>query len=130
MTKMVLSEPDSGKSYQIELDDKKMDKIIGKKVGETLSGDILGLSGYEVKLTGGSDKDGFPMRKDLSGMRRPKILLRGGPGYRPKEKGLIRRKRVRSNTYVKEISQINAVVVKKGSKELEELVAAMKKKQE
>ncbi len=126
MAKMVISDPESGKAYNIELDDKKMESIIGKKIGDTISGDFLGLSGYEIKLTGGSDKDGFPMRKDVPGMRRPKILMRRGPGYRPKERGLIRRKRVRSNTYVKEIAQINAVVVKKGSKDLEEIIGAQK----
>jgi len=130
MAKMVLSDPESGRAWNIELKDKVFEKIIGKKIGDIIKGSDIGFPGYEIRLTGGTDRDGFPMRRDLEGARRPKLLLRRGPGYRPKEKGVIRRKRVRGNVYVKEIAQINAVIVKKGKTPVEEIVEKLKEEQE
>jgi len=53
------------------------------------------LSGYTLKLTGGTDKDGFPIRPDLPGPARRKILVAGGVGFRPTHDGERRRKSMR-----------------------------------
>lgn len=120
---MVLSDPETGKAYNIELGEEEMNAVVNKRIGDEIGGDALGLKGYKLKLTGGTDKDGFSMRRDLDGVRRPKLLLRSGPGFRPREKGLIRRKRVRSHTFVRDVAQVNAVVTKKGSKSLEKILS-------
>ena len=79
----------------------------GKRIGEVVDADIIGLGGYELEITGGSDKDGMPMRKDVSGSARKRILITSPPGYRPKEKGKRRRKSVRGNEISTEISEFS-----------------------
>ncbi len=112
----------NGKSYSVELDEKKSKSFIGLEMGKVLEVTQLGLAGYKIQITGGSDKDGFPMCSYIHGRVRARVLLSKGPGYRPKEKGLERRKRVRGRTITPEIVQINAKVVEKGEKSLEELL--------
>jgi len=121
LQKLIISDS-NGKSYSIELDEKKSKSFIGLEIRKVLDASQLGLAGYKIQITGGSDKDGFPMRSDVHGRVRARILLSSGPGYRPKEKGLRRRKRVRGRTITPEIVQINAKVVERGEKSLEELL--------
>lgn len=106
--KIVISEPKSRKSYQIEKD---VPLLIGKKIGDTFDGSSLGLAGFVLQITGGSDKDGFPMRHDLQGTARKKVLLASGSGYNPKRKGVKRRKYVRGNTVSEDIAQVNCRIV-------------------
>lgn len=128
MQKVIISDAETGKSYSMELDETKARSFIGASIGKVVDGAAIGLSGYQLEITGGSDKDGFPMRADLPGRVRQKIFLSSGPGYKPKAEGLRRRKMVRGNTISPEIVQINAKVVKKGEKPLEELIAVPKEK--
>jgi small subunit ribosomal protein S6e len=110
---------DKEKSYQIVSDS---EQLFGKKIGDKVKGDSIGLPGYEIEITGGSDKEGFPMRKDLSGTKRKKSLLTGGVGFRPTRKGMKRRKSVRGNTISEDIVQINCKVITKGKKTISELL--------
>ena len=41
---------------------------VAEKIMEKIDGNTLGLSGYELQITGGSDKSGFPMRRDIEGV--------------------------------------------------------------
>jgi len=120
--KMVVSEPETRKSYQLEVDQSKAAGLIGKKIGEEFNGDLAGLTGYTLKITGGTDKDGFPMRPDVQGAVKKRVLLANPPGFHPKIKGQRKRKTIRGNTISDSIVQINAVITKKGEKVLEELV--------
>jgi small subunit ribosomal protein S6e len=120
--KFVVSDPEKRLSYQVEVEQEKAMGLIGKKIGDEFNGDIIGLPGYVLKITGGSDKDGFPMHPDVEGIGRKRILLAGPPGFHPRLKGERRRKTVRGNTISEDIVQINCKVVKKGEKPLEELV--------
>lgn len=124
--KVVVSDPKSRKAYQKEVD-QGQSGLIGKKIGEKVSGNNLGLSDYELELTGGSDKEGFPMRKDVEGTARKKVLLANAPGFHAKIQGQRKRKSVRGNTISPDISQINAKVVKAGAKTLDELIGAKPK---
>ncbi len=127
--KLVVADPETGKTYQKELD-KNQEKILyGYKIGDRIKGDQLGLVGYELVITGGSDKDGFPMRSDLHGTTRKRVLLSKGPGFHPRRKGERRRKTVRGNTIAEDIAQVNAKVVKKGEKPLEALMGKEEKKE-
>jgi len=119
--KVVISDPKSKKAYQREVD-QAQSGLSGKKVGEKVSGSGLGLDGYELEITGGSDREGFPMRPDVEGLGRKKIILTSPPGYHPKHAGRRKRKSVRGNTVSMSISQVNVKVVKSGSKKLEELL--------
>jgi len=122
LQKMVISDPETGKAYNLELDEAKAKVLLGLEIGSVLDASPLGLTGYKLEITGGSDKDGFPMRRDLKGAVRRRLLLSAGPGYRPREKGLRRRKRVRGRAITPDIVQVNVKVVKRGKKSLEELL--------
>lgn len=120
MFKVVISDP-KGKSYQKEIPDNEEKNFYGLKIGQTFRGEIMGLTGYEFKITGGTDKDGFPMRSDIHTGTRKRILVANGPGFRPTRDGLRRRKTIRGNTISNEIMQINTIVIKSGNKSLEDI---------
>ncbi len=131
--KFVIS--DGKKSWQIEKDQKDA-PIIGKRLGEVVDGGFLGLDGYELLITGGSDKDGFPMRADIEGQMRRQFLITKGIGFSGKKKekkgkykieGIRRRKMLRGNTIADDIAQINCKVTKAGSKPLEEMFGKSEK---
>jgi small subunit ribosomal protein S6e len=122
--KLVVSDPKTRKSYQKEVGE---EGLVGKKVGEKVQGSLAGLEGFELEVTGGSDKDGFPMRGDVEGTGRKKILISGPPGFHPKSHGMRKRKSVRGNTVSEDIVQINTKVVKYGKKSLVQVFGAKKK---
>ena len=128
--KFVVSDPQTRKSYQIEVDQSKAIGIIGKKIGEEFNGDIIGLSGYTLVVTGGTDKDGFPMHPDVEGPGKRRVLLSGPPGYYPKMKGQRKRKTVRGNIISEDIVQINCKIIKKGEKPIEEILGKKEEKKE
>jgi small subunit ribosomal protein S6e len=118
-----------GKSYQVEKDQKDA-PVLGKKLGDKVDGSFLGLNGYELEITGGSDKDGFPMRPDIEGVMRRRILLEKGIGFRADVKGLRRRKMVRGNTIAQDIAQVNCKVTKAGHAHLDEVLGKKEKAEE
>lgn len=123
--KLVISDPQTKKAYQKEIE-QGPSGLTGKKIGDMFSGDIMGLTGYELQITGGSDRDGFPMRRDVTGTVRKRILLAYGPGFHPRLKGQRKRKSIRGNTISPEIAQINAKITKHGAKPIEELLGVKK----
>ena len=68
---------------------------------------LVGLEG-KIKITGGSDKSGVPMRVDVLGAARKRVLIPKGVGLQQTEKGLRKRKILRGNTISEEIYQINS----------------------
>ncbi len=128
--KIVVSEPTTRKAYQIEIDAAKSAALIGKKISEEFGGDLIGLNGYTLKITGGSDNSGFPMRPELPGSSRRNSLLKNTPGFHPKWKGQQKRRLVCSNTISQSISQVNVKVTKAGEKKLEEIVPKKEKAEE
>jgi len=126
--KIVVSNPETGKSYQKELEASQEKTVHGKRIGDPIKGDTLGLVGYELELTGGSDQQGFPMRVDLHGTSRKRLLLSGGPGYKAKRKGERKRKSIRGNTFANDIAQVNLKVVKTGKDKLEKLFGKAEEK--
>lgn len=120
--KLVISEGE--KSHQIEVKEAQSKNLIGLKIGEEIEASLVGLTGYKLKITGGSDKNGFPMKRDVDGPRRIKSLLSGGIGFKPKMDGQRRRKTVRGNTVSDDIVQINTIVTEKGAKSIDELLGS------
>ncbi|HEY9205233.1 MAG TPA: 30S ribosomal protein S6e [Candidatus Methanoperedens sp.] len=119
--RVVVSDGKTAQAYQVAVSGAAANKFIGKNIGETISAETLGLAGYTIKLTGGTDKDGFPMRGDLPGPARRKILIAGGVGYHPKADGVRKRKSMRGREISSDIAQINAVIVEYGQKPLSEI---------
>lgn len=121
--KVVVSDPETGKSYKVEARDPEARRLIGLKIGDKFSGEIVGLPGYELQVTGGTDRDGFPMRADISGTGRTSVLLSGGAGFSPRKRGERRRKMVRGCRISEAIVQVNTKIVKRGEKPIEEILA-------
>ncbi len=119
--KVVISDPKTGRAYQKVISGANANKLLGKEVGDKINGTIVELPpDYELQITGGSDKDGFPIRPDIPGSVRKRILLSGGVGYNPKEKGIRKKKMVRGRVISRDIVQINMKVIKHGKIPLEE----------
>ncbi len=116
--KLVISDPKEKKAYQVELKSPDADRLFGKRIGDSINGEIINTPGFEFKVTGGSDKQGFPMRADVMGTRRIRVLLSQGPGIKIKRKGERRRKSIRGNQISDDVSQINLKVIKHGKKPL------------
>ena len=117
----IVSDPITRKAYKIEADQDKAAGIVGKVIGDKFNGDIIGLSGYEIQITGGTDKDGFPMHPQIHGPGRKNVVLSYPPGFHPKIKGQRKRKMVRGNTISLDIVQINCKVTKAGTKPLDQI---------
>jgi len=116
--KVNIADPKTGKCKQIEVKDNNAIVFLGKKIGDKIKGDDIGFSGYEFEITGGSDYCGFPMRKDVEGVGRKRILAVSGVGIRKKGKGVRQRKTVAGNTIHERIAQINVKIVKYGKEAL------------
>ena len=95
-----------GKSITKELKEGDANPLMGLVIGAETDAAIVGLAG-KLKITGGSDKSGVPMRADLHGMARKRVLLSQGVGLQDTEKGLRKRKLTRGNTISDEIFQVN-----------------------
>ncbi len=129
--KIVISNPKIGRSVQREISGGDANRFIGLKIGDTIKGELIGLTGYEFEITGGSDYCGFPMRKDLTGTRRKGILIVKGIGLRKRKRGMKKRKTVAGNTIHAKIAQINLKIIKEGKEKLfEEKKEGAEKKEE
>jgi small subunit ribosomal protein S6e len=117
--KAIISDPETGSSSIVELEEARVTPLIGKRIGEVIDGSILNLAGHRMQITGGSDKDGFPMRPSVHGGVRRRIVLSGGVGFNPQKAGIRRRKTIRGNVITDEIVQVNLKIVEKpkGAKE-------------
>ena len=121
-----------GKALKLELE---AEDLIDRTIGETIKGNEISsdLEGYELEITGTSDKAGFPGKKDVQGPFLKRVLLDYGFGMwkRPKKEGkrpaksppgLRMRKTVRGNAISPDTVQINMKVVKEGKKKFEEFL--------
>ena len=109
--KLNISDPKTGKTKQLVINS---DALIGKKIGDVIDASILldELKGYKLKITGGTDFAGFPMRPDINGSGRKRILTSRSIGMRQyPTKGFRRRKTVVGNTIDEKIVQVNSVIV-------------------
>ena len=122
-----------GKTFKVETEDEKLVGLsIGDKVkGEEFSEDLIG---YELEITGTSDKAGFTGMANIDGPNLHRALLGYGKGMKMKPKGLTKKNkrpnglRLRKTVRGKEISlftiQINTKVLKEGTKKFDTLFEA------
>ncbi|WEL23746.1 30S ribosomal protein S6e [Candidatus Nanohalovita haloferacivicina] len=110
----------NGDTFQTEVEDNS--QLIGNEVGDEIDGGLVGVPGYTLEITGGSDKAGFPMRKSIEGSERKRVLIEDGSGIQAEEKGIKQRKSVRGRTVSGQIEQLNTKVVEEGSKSVEEIL--------
>ncbi len=110
----------NGNTYQVETENPN--NVIGRQIGDQVDGENFNLPGYTLEITGGSDKQGFPMRENIDGTERRKVLIKDGSGIQPERKGVKHRKSVRGNTVSDEIQQLNVKVVEEGDQSIEEIL--------
>jgi small subunit ribosomal protein S6e len=105
-----LSDPKTRRAVKLKIEDPKSSALLNLRIGDVIDGGLIGIKG-KIKITGGSDRAGIPMRPDVHGPGKKYVLLSDGPGFRPRKEGERRRKLVRGNVISEEIYQINAVLV-------------------
>ena len=114
--KIIVSDPEAGTSKVVELEEARAVPFIGRRLGETLDGAVVDLPAHKVQILGGSDKDGVPMRGNVHGGVRRRVVLSGGAGFKSERKGGRKRKTVRGNIITDEIAQINMKIVERPTK--------------
>ena len=119
---VVVADPEDGATYQLDATEQDANRFIGRELGEEVDGSAVGLDGYTLELTGGSDTAGRPMRGDVRGADLKEILTAGGTGYNPSREGERRRVTVRGREVSEETRQINAKIVGRGSTDVADLV--------
>ncbi len=122
--KVIISDPQDGKSKVVEVEETRATPFIGRKLGETIDGIVVDMPATKLQILGGSDKDGVPMRGDVHGGIRRQVVLSEGAGFKPKREGERRRKTVRGNIITDEIVQINVKIVGQPAKAAEAKPAA------
>ncbi|HLN45814.1 MAG TPA: 30S ribosomal protein S6e [Candidatus Sulfotelmatobacter sp.] len=124
--KVIISDPELGTSKVVELEETRAAPLVGRRIGETIEGALVDLPAHRLQIVGGSDKDGVPMRPSVHGGVRRNVVLAGGVGFNPKNRGERKRKAVRGNVITDEIVQVNTKIVEKPKKAKEEKPAPAK----
>ncbi len=139
-----------GGSYSGSISGSDYNQFIGKKIGDVVEGRFVKsketeepFTGYKLEITGGCDKVGTPMRRDLDGgAKKPllvtsstgfkghKIVTKKGQRYRTKHEGLRMRRKFRGSTITNDTRQINLKVVEKGKKSLANISGAQSSNEE
>ncbi len=114
--KIIISDPETGKSQFVEVEEAQAVPLMGRKLGEVIDGTTVKMSGYKLLITGGSDKDGFPMRPNIHGGVRVGAILSEGVGFHSSQKGERKRKTLRGNVITDAIVQINMKIIEKPKK--------------
>jgi len=126
--KVVYSDPKTGKSAMMQLDKGNESAFLNHKINDVVDGASLGLSGYKLKITGGSDSSGFPMDRSISGAIKTRVLKRISKTGR--HKGQYKRSTVRGAMVTSDTELVNAIIVEYGDKPVGELFPETEKKRE
>jgi len=128
--KLNISNPVTGCQKVIEIDDeRKLRGFYDKRMCSEVDGEILGddFKGYIFKITGGNDKQGFPMKQGVLSAGRVRLLMREGSScYRQRKRGEMKRKSVRGCIVSQDIGVLALVIVKKGDAEIPGLTDKIK----
>jgi small subunit ribosomal protein S6e len=116
MPVLIVSDPETGRSQKVEIEDSRMTSFIGRRIGEILDGAVANLPGHKIQLTGGCDKDGIPMRPDVHGGVKAYIILSGGVGYKPRNPGEKKRVTVRGNTVTSDTIFLNFKILERSKR--------------
>jgi small subunit ribosomal protein S6e len=119
---VAVSDPEDGHTYQIEVDGQDANRFIGRELGDEVDGGAVGLDGYTLELTGGSDTAGRPMRSDVRGVQTKSIMSDGGVGFEPTTDGERKRITIRGREVSDDTRQINAKIVARGDDDVADLL--------
>jgi small subunit ribosomal protein S6e len=102
-------------------DEKKLRIFYDKRLSQEVDGSSLGdeWNGYVFRISGGNDKQGFPMKQGVLTNQRVRLLLsKGHSCYRPRRTGERKRKSVRGCIVDANLSVLSLVIVKKGEQDI------------
>jgi len=120
--KLNISYPANGSQKMVEIDDERRLRVfMEKRMGAEVSGDSVGdeFKGYIFKITGGNDKQGFPMKQGVMHPTRVRLLLADGHScYRPRRTGERKRKSVRGCIVAMDLSVLALSIVKQGDADI------------
>ena len=119
---VVVADPNDGTTHQRAVEGQDGNRFTGRSIGEEVDGSAVGLDGYTVEITGGSDTAGRPMREDVAGPALRSLLLDGGTGFNPTRDGERKRVTVRGREVGEDTRQINATITDRGEQSVEELL--------
>jgi len=120
---VVVGDPDTGDSYTFDVEEGAGTRFVGRELGEEVDGSAVGLDGYSLRLTGGSDDTGRPMREDVAGPDLTEVMLAGrSTGYHPERDGERNRVTVRGREITDAVVQINATIAERGDQPVDELL--------
>uniref|UniRef100_G1DFQ0 40S ribosomal protein S6 n=1 Tax=Capra hircus TaxID=9925 RepID=G1DFQ0_CAPHI len=118
--KLNISFPATGWQKVIEVDEgRKIRTFYEKRMAAEVAGGALGgeWKGYVVRISGGNDKQDFPMKQgDLTRGRVRLLLSKGHSCYRPRRTGERKGKSVRGCIVDANLRVLNLVIGKKGGK--------------
>jgi ribosomal protein S6E (S10) len=112
----------------IEVDDEKtLRNFYEKRISQEVDGEVLGseFDGYVFRISGGNDKQGFPMQQGILVNNRVRLLMsKGSLYYRPRRTGERRRKSIRGCIVGPDLAVLNLVVTRKGNADVPGLTDA------
>lgn len=121
---VVVGDPESGLAHQLEADGQDANRFLGKSIGDEVDGSAVGLEGYTLEITGGSDDAGRPLNESVSGSNLEEVLMdETQTGYQQERDGERRRITVRGSEISDATAQINATITEYGSADVEELLS-------
>jgi small subunit ribosomal protein S6e len=126
--KLLIAAPTTGAVKTLEIEDDILRKanLSDYRMGNEIDGQIFGeaFTGYRFRISGGQDKEGFPMKQGVMTAARVRLLLVPGTlGFQKwrARTGERKRRSVRGCILGNDLAAINLVVVKKGPKDIEGL---------
>jgi len=119
---VIVGDPETGQTHSVEVDGQHANVFVRKRIGEEVDGMFVGLPGYTIEITGGSDQDGFPMRPEIPQATRKSILVSESTGFNPTDDGVRRKRTFRGNEISPEITQVNAKIVDRGPEDVDSLL--------
>jgi len=123
--KLNIANPATGAQKLIDIEDeKKLRSFMDKRIAQEVDASCLGneWKGYVVRISGGNDKQGFPMKQGILTSSRVRLLMKRGTScYRERRSGERRRKSVKGCIVDSSLSVLSLVIVKKGEQEIDGL---------
>jgi small subunit ribosomal protein S6e len=114
--KFNIANPETSQQKVLSVEDEhKVMHFYERRMGAEMEGEFLGeeFKGFLLKITGGNDKQGFPMMQGVLRNQRVRLLFsKGMPCYRERRKGMRKRKSVRGCIVGPDLAIINLVIVK------------------